>query len=308
MNTSLPIRIGTRDSPLAMWQAQKVQQLLTEQGLTSELVPVKSEGDLDLVTPLYAMGVQGVFSKTLDAFLLSNHIDIAVHSMKDVPVQLAQGIVQAAVLKRASTEDVIVWKDQSYSFEDLEKMDATIGTGSIRRQSFWHKRYPHHQVENLRGNVQTRLRKLQESNWVGAIFAKAGLERMEMQDLNMTSIDWMLSAPAQGAILVVCRGEDEDLRKTIETINHAPTAICVKEERNFLAALHGGCSTPIGAKATVVNDTIQLEGCISNLAGTEMMHISKTAGLQDSSIGDLCAQELLSKGADVIVQEIRNSL
>ncbi|HEY1023118.1 MAG TPA: hydroxymethylbilane synthase, partial [Flavisolibacter sp.] len=152
-----PLRIGTRDSQLAVWQATLVQGLLKEAGVPSELVYMKSEGDIDTVTPLYALGVTGVFTKTLDAALLNNRIDIAVHSMKDVPTQLAQGIQQAAVLKRASHKDILVYKDGTDFLEDPDSV-ATIATGSIRRVAQWLHRFPHHRTENLRGNVNTRLR------------------------------------------------------------------------------------------------------------------------------------------------------
>src|SRR4051794_110648 len=184
-----PLRIGTRDSQLAVWQATLVQGLLKEAGVLSELVYMKSEGDVDTVTPLYALGVQGVFTKTLDAALLNNRIDLAVHSMKDVPTQMASGIQQAAVLTRASTKDIFVyrkpedlaplgfdgtaWNKAATNGSPAQQVPFTIATGSVRRIAQWLHRYPGHRVENLRGNVNTRLRKLQENNWNGAIFAAA---------------------------------------------------------------------------------------------------------------------------------------
>src|SRR5882672_9634942 len=180
------VKIGTRESPLAVWQAQQVKNLLTANDVQSELAYIKSEGDKDLITPLYALGVQGIFTKALDAALLNNRIDIAVHSLKDVPVQMAEGIVQAAVLKRGSYKDIFVYKDEA----DLEKLgyingewltahhsplsthySLTIATSSVRRIAQWLNRYPNTTIENLRGNVNTRLRKLKESDWHGAIFA-----------------------------------------------------------------------------------------------------------------------------------------
>src|SRR5690349_15085756 len=150
------LRIGTRDSQLAVWQATLVQGLLKEAGVQSELVYMKSEGDIDTVTPLYALGVTGVFTKTLDAALLSKRIDIAVHSMKDVPVQLAQGIRQTAVLKRASYKDILVHRNGSEFLNDFNS-NGIIATSSIRRIAQWLNRYPNHSIENLRGNVNTRL-------------------------------------------------------------------------------------------------------------------------------------------------------
>lgn len=167
------LRIGTRDSQLAVWQATLVQDLLKEQGFKSELVLVKSEGDLDLVTPLYEIGVQGIFTKTLDAALLNNRIDIAVHSMKDVPTQPAQGIVQAAVLERASYKDLLVPRVAVTDESTLSAYTHIIATSSTRRKAQWLNRYPEHIIESLRGNVNTRLRKLAESQWYGAIFAAA---------------------------------------------------------------------------------------------------------------------------------------
>src|SRR5689334_15749619 len=151
------IRIGTRESQLAVWQATLVQQLLARNNFQSELVYIKSEGDIDLKTPLYEMGVQGVFTRSLDIALLNDKIDIAVHSMKDVPTALAKGIVQAAILKRASYKDIFVYKNEISFLDDLNST-ATIATSSIRRKAQWLNRYPNHTIENLRGNVNTRLK------------------------------------------------------------------------------------------------------------------------------------------------------
>src|SRR5919112_5196615 len=202
-----PLRIGTRESQLAVWQATLVQNLLKDAGISSELIYIKSEGDIDTVTPLYQLGVQGVFTKTLDAALLSKRIDLAVHSMKDVPTLLAQGIQQAAVLKRASYKDIFVYKHEANFLKDPYST-ATIATSSIRRKAQWLHRYPNHRFENLRGNVNTRLRKVAEQHWAGAIFAAAGLERIALRPQNAVNLEWMLPAPAQGAIMVVCRTDD----------------------------------------------------------------------------------------------------
>ncbi len=218
---SQPIRIGTRDSQLAVWQATRVQELLAHFHFASELVYIKSEGDIDLQTPLYEMGVQGIFTRSLDIALLSGKIDIAVHSMKDVPTRLPDGIVQAAVLQRASFKDILVYKRDSipgfdwnfFRAADQENIQTqlpsfTIATSSIRRRAQWLHRFPGHQLENLRGNVNTRLRKLAEHSWNGAVFAAAGLERIGLRPDDSVELDWMLPAPAQGAIMVVCREGD----------------------------------------------------------------------------------------------------
>jgi hydroxymethylbilane synthase len=201
------IRIGTRESQLAVWQATLVQQMLAKVNARSELVYIKSEGDIDLQTPLYEMGVQGIFTRSLDIALLNNRIDLAVHSLKDVPTQLPKGIIHCAVLERASYKDLLVYKGDVPSLL-TQNAALTIATSSIRRKAQWLNRYPDHNIDNLRGNVNTRLKKLEESDWHGAIFAAAGLERINLRPAQSFELDWMLPAPAQGAIVVVCREDD----------------------------------------------------------------------------------------------------
>ncbi|MEK7199500.1 MAG: hydroxymethylbilane synthase, partial [Bacteroidota bacterium] len=213
------IRIGTRESQLAIWQATEVKEQLAKQGFLAGLVPIKSEGDIDLCTPLYQMGVQGVFTRSLDAAILNNKIDIAVHSMKDVPIQLARGIVQSAVLKRASHKDILVHTRNTVFLDDFRSV-AHIATSSVRRRAQWLNRYPDHIIENIRGNVNTRLQKLKDSHWQGAIFAAAGLERIQLRPENSIDLNWMLPAPAQGAILVVCRENDFYCREASATIHN----------------------------------------------------------------------------------------
>ena len=174
------IRIGTRESQLAVWQANEVKNLLSKNGFSSELIYIKSEGDIDLHTPLYEMGVQGVFTRSLDLALLNDRIDIAVHSMKDVPTSLPEGIVQSAILERGSYKDIFVYKQDADFLNDLNA-SAIIATSSIRRKSQWLNRYPNHRIENIRGNVNTRLKKILEQDWKGAIFAAAGLERIQVR-------------------------------------------------------------------------------------------------------------------------------
>ena len=375
------IRIGTRESQLAVWQATKVQQLLAENNFHSELVYIKSEGDIDLHTPLYEMGVQGIFTRSLDIALLTGKIDIAVHSMKDVPTQLPKGIAQAAVLKRASHKDLFVYKDagvvngewstvnkDSSKLEDLftihyspltiddspftihhsqltiddsqltnddsqltiddspltidhsplttHPSPFTIATSSIRRKAQWLNRYPHHVIENLRGNVNTRLRKVTESNWQGAIFAAAGLERIGLRPENSIELDWMLPAPAQGAIMVVCRDADVFCLDACEHFNDSLTALCTKIERDFLRILLGGCSTPISALAQIKDDTIIFKGNILSVDGKEKVEVEMTkSGLDVSGLGtrenaDLgvtAAHEILKRGGSEIVKGIRNA-
>jgi hydroxymethylbilane synthase len=302
------IRIGTRDSQLAVWQATLVQNLLKEDGIVSELVYIKSEGDIDTVTPLYALGVTGVFTKTLDAALLSKRIDIAIHSMKDVPVQLAKGIKQAAILKRASYKDILVYKNDSAFLNDFTS-NAVIATSSIRRIAQWLNRYPNHGVENLRGNVNTRLRKVAENNWHGAIFAAAGLERINLRPGNSINLDWMLPAPAQGAIMVVCREEDNDPLEACRSFNDEETALCTKVERDFLSTLMGGCSTPISALAQVKEGKVLFRGNICSKDGRLKSETSSEIEIENAATaGVRLANEILKQpSASKIVQDIRNA-
>lgn len=307
------IRIGTRDSKLALWQAETVQALLKEKNIDSELIPVKSEGDIDLVTPLYAMGVEGVFTKTLDAYLLSNRIDIAVHSMKDVPTQLAQGIVQGAVLKRANHKDLFVYKNEAvyekYFLSNTDEqriLKGIVATGSVRRKAQLLHKFPHLTVENLRGNVQTRMKKLHDNNWDAAIFATVGLERIDERPQTSVEIDWMLPAPAQGAIMIVCREDNKETFEKIHSLNDEQTALCTKIERDFLKTLMGGCSTPISALAGIIDNKIIFKGNILSPDGKEKMEIEKEVIASNADgLGVSAAKELLEKGADRIVKAIK---
>ena len=301
------IRIGTRESQLAVWQATQVKELLEQNGFAAELVLIKSEGDLDLQTPLYEMGVQGIFTRSLDTALLNNEIDVAVHSMKDVPTQPAIGIVQSAVLKRASYKDLIVYKND-ISFLDDFNSTAIIATSSTRRKAQWLNRYPNHTIENLRGNVNTRLRKAEENNWHGAIFAAAGLERINLRPENSIELNWMLPAPAQGAIMVVCREADDFCLKACNLLNDSDTALCTAIERDFLRTLLGGCSTPISALAEIKNGTVYLKGNILSPDGKQKAEIEITSfSHQSGEAGMKAAHELLNKRGKEIADKIRHA-
>lgn len=302
------IRIGTRDSQLAVWQATLVKKLLEANGVASELVYIKSEGDIDLVTPLYALGVQGVFTRTLDAALLSGRIDLAVHSMKDVPTQLAGGIATCAVLERAVYHDVFVPREDTDFLNDFHSQ-AVIATSSVRRRAQWMRRYPGHTIENIRGNVNTRLQKVKDSTWKGAVFAAAGLERIGLLPGNAVKLDWMLPAPAQGAIVVVCREGDQAVTDACSLLNHEPTAICVKMEREFLQRLMGGCTAPISALAVLQKDGVYFRGNVLSLDGLEMLEVSELIPLQKlTGAGYSLADQLIAKGADGMIRQIKQGL
>ncbi len=297
------IRIGTRDSQLALWQANAVKDLLESLGHQIELVMVKSTGDLVLDKPLYEMGITGIFTKTLDVAMLKGEIDIAVHSMKDVPTSLPVGIVQAAVLERGPTIDLLVYQDNE---EFLAQREAIIATGSLRRRAQWLNRYPTHSVVDLRGNVNTRLEKLEQSNWNGAIFAAAGLNRLAIEPTNTIGLTWMLPAPAQGAIMVVAMEDNDYVREACAELNHKPTEICTGLEREFLKLLEGGCTAPIGALATIDLEQITLKGVLLNREGNKKLEVEKSGPLTE--LGKLaadCANHILERGGKRLMNELQ---
>lgn len=305
---STPIRIGTRESRLAIWQASEVQKNLLANGYHSELVYIKSEGDIDLTTPLYEMGVQGIFTRSLDAALLGNRIDIAVHSMKDVPTRLPEGIVKAAVLKRGEVNDLLVFKSGKEFLSDSNAV-ADIATSSIRRRAQWLHRYPNHRIHNLRGNMQTRLSKLHTQSWDAAIFAQAGLERIELRPENSMVIDWMLPAPAQGAVMVVGRKDDSEILNACSKLNDHETALCTHLERSFLRAVLGGCSTPVSALAVIKENRVHFRANMFSPDGLHKIEIERDSSITDSeNLGETCAEEVLANGGREINEMIREQL
>jgi len=298
------IRIGTRDSQLALWQANKVRKELEELGYESVLVPIKSLGDIVLDKPLYELGVTGVFTKNLDVAMLNGDIDIAVHSLKDVPTVLPEGIVQAAVLKRANYTDVLVLKGNE---EFFGQPGGVIATGSLRRKAMWLNRYPTHKVEDLRGNVNTRLQKLEDSEtWDGAIFAAAGLERLGIRDKGAIPLTWMTPAPAQGAIMVTALEKDDYVRDACDQINHYQTKVCVGIEREFLNLLEGGCTAPIGALAYVDDKTeeINFQGVLLKKDGSKKITVKKTAKMGSHRyLAKDCADYVINRGGKELMAE-----
>lgn len=303
---SKTIRIGTRDSELALWQAKAVQQQLANLGHTSQLVPVKSAGDIVLDRPIYEMGIVGVFTRILDAAMLNDEIDIAVHSLKDVPTLLPQGIVQAAVLKRGNVRDTLVFKDNE---EFLSQRDAIIATGSLRRKAQWLNRYPTHTIVGLRGNVNTRLQKLQDNeNWNAAIFAAAGIGRIGVRPEDAINLDWMVPAPAQGAIMITAREEDEEILAICKEINHEETEICTTIERRFLNLLEGGCSAPIGALAFIKNEEVNFQGVLLSLDGTKKIEVTRTEKLGNHhNIAKYASDYILERGGNRLMNELGNT-
>jgi len=297
------IRIGTRNSELALWQAHLVQDQLTALGYKTEIIELSSTGDEVLDIPLHQIGSMGLFTKTLDVAMLRGQIDIAVHSLKDVPTQLPETIVQAAVLERADVNDVLVYKGTE---EELAANGATIATGSLRRTAQWLNKYPTHNLTDLRGNVNTRLQKLEDNDWNGAIFAKAGLERINLLPEKHIVLDWMIPAPAQGAIMITALDNNSEVLKACAKLNHKETAFCVGIERDFMRTLEGGCTAPIGGFAEIIDDKVVFKGLLSAIDGKDQKGVFRISDIDSAAdIGKVCAEEILANGGKALMLEIK---
>ncbi|GFR68676.1 hydroxymethylbilane synthase [Elysia marginata] len=295
------VRIGTRDSLLANWQAGFVKHKIETLGLQTRLFNIKSSGDKELIKPLYEMRAVGIFTRALDTALLQGDIDIAVHSMKDVPTQLPEGIKIFAVMERGDYQDVLINKNY---FDKTQKL--TIATGSLRRKAQWLHKYPHHKIENIRGNVPLRLEKLRESKyWSAAIFAKVGLDRLQI-DAQYEVLDWMIPAPAQGAIVVLGRKKDKTLFESIYSLEDKATEICTSIERQFLRTLEGGCTAPIGALATIEDETkVHFRGVLLSENGSSRSYVEEKKPLGESkNLGEYWARDILRKGGEAILKKI----
>ncbi|CAN1507242.1 HemC Porphobilinogen deaminase [Flavobacteriaceae bacterium] len=299
------IRIGTRDSELALWQAHTVEKKLNDLGYKTEIIAVKSTGDIILNKPLYELGITGIFTKTLDAAMINGQVDIAVHSMKDVPTALPIGIVQVAVLERANEKDILVYKNN----QDFLTGNGIIATGSLRRQAQWLHKYPTHKVVDLRGNVNLRMQKLNESDWNGAVFAAAGLERINLKPTDFINLDWMIPAPAQGAMVIVAMANDEFCKEAVSELNDLETDICTYIERQFLKTLEGGCTAPIGAIAKFTEDTIEFKGALFSLDGKQKLEVEKVVPIEQwKKLGFELAKEILNSGGAELMKNIKEAL
>lgn len=299
------IRIGTRNSPLAMWQAKEVEQKLQNLGYETSLVPVLSSGDKNLNQPLYSLGITGVFTKDLDIALLNNEIDIAVHSLKDVPTLLPKNIEISAVLERDFPQDVLVRKSSSKN-KDLAELK--IATSSLRRRAFWLEQFPETEFFDIRGNVQTRLKKLEEGDFDATLFSLAGIKRMEME-LDFEFLDFMISAPSQGVVAIASRIDDLGVKEILQQINHKGTQICVEIERNFLRTLEGGCTAPIGAIAKFEDNKIYFKGKLNSLDGAKTLNLVEEFEYNHSeNFGEKFAKIILEKGGKEMMEVIKSKL
>jgi hydroxymethylbilane synthase len=301
------IRIGTRDSELATWQADNVAGKLNALGFETELIFVKSEGDIDLTTPLTEMGGKGVFTKALDDALLDNRIDLAVHSYKDLPTDNPLPLIVSAVCEREDPRDSLVAPD-GIDFLDDESIKAIIATSSNRRRAQWLHRYPNHAITNIRGNVNTRLRKVSDNEWHGAIFAAAGLKRIGLDHHISDYLDWMVPAPAQGAMAVMVRENDDEMIKITSELNDPETNLCTGIERELLNEMEAGCSAPVGAFAWLdkSGQTLHLKATALKTDGSLSYDIELSAPADSASgLGREAARKLLVQGADKLVEEMK---
>lgn len=300
------IRIGTRDSELATWQAKQVREKLKELGCEAELVFVKSEGDMDLTTPLTEMGGKGVFTKALDDALLENRIDLAVHSFKDLPTENPLPLIVSAVMEREDPRDSLV-APKGIDFLEDESINAIVATSSNRRKAQWLHRYPNHEITNIRGNVNTRLRKVKENEWSGAIFAAAGLKRIGLDHHIAAYLDWMVPAPAQGAMAVMIREDDEEMLQVTSQLKHDETALCTGVERELLNEMEAGCSAPVGAFARLEGDDLFLSAIALAIDGSVQYDIELSAKADEAEgLGRTAARKLLDQGASSIVDDLRS--
>lgn len=300
------IKIGTRNSPLALWQAREVARNLQNRNYKTEITPIVSTGDKNLTQPLYSLGITGIFTKDLDIALLNNEVDIAVHSLKDIPTELPENVEIIAVLKRDFPQDILVRRKGA---ENLELKDLKVATSSLRRRAFWLKEFPQAQFSDIRGNVQTRLRKLEEEDFDATLFSLAAIERISLV-VDYEFLPMMISAPAQGVVAITARKDDEEIQEIFEEINHLPTQICVDIERSFLNTLEGGCTAPIGAFAEM-NDKneIRFQGRLCSLDGKNCIETDEIFLWEEGkNFGKNLAEKLLENGGKELMAEIKTQL
>ena len=301
------LRIATRKSPLAMWQAEHVAAQLTEAhpGLEVELVTFTTQGDKILDTPLAKIGGKGLFVKELERAMLDGDADIAVHSMKDVPVDLPNGLHLPVILEREDPRDAFV----SNNFEDFQSLPqgARLGTSSLRRQCQLKEARPDLEILDLRGNVNTRLAKLDAGDYDAIILACAGLKRLGFEERIRSALspDTSLPAIGQGAIGIECRNDDAHVNNLIAAIDHPLTHVCVKAERAMNSRLGGGCQVPIAGFAELQGEQLQLRGLVGKTDGSEILRSAIFGPPSEAeSMGIAIAEELLARGADTILEAL----
>lgn len=299
------IRIGTRNSPLALWQAREVARKLQNRNFKTDIVPIISSGDKNLTQPLYTLGITGIFTKDLDIALLNDEIDIAVHSLKDVPTELPNGVKLISVLERDFPQDVLV---RNSNAKNIDLKNLKIATSSLRRRAFWLKEFPNTQFSDIRGNVQTRLRKLEEGIADATLFSLAGLKRMGLK-FDYEFLPFMISAPSQG-VVGICGHEDKvQINQILAEISHLETQKCIEIERDFLRTLEGGCTAPIGAFAEInENNDVRFSGRICSINGENCIETDEIFPYNSSEkAGEILAEKILKNGGKELMSIIKSS-
>lgn len=303
----MPLLLGTRSSALAQWQAQWVAARLGELGHEVELVPIVTHGDRNQQSGIESIGSQNVFTKEIQQALLDRRIDLAVHSLKDLSTEKVDGLALAAVPRRGAVGDVLVWPMEG-GIEALAE-GAVIGTGSLRRRTQLHHQRPDLRIENIRGNVDTRLAKLEAGRYDAIILAEAGLRRLGLEDWigEILPKEVMLPAVGQGALGIETRDDDQTAISAVASLDHAETHAAVDTERAMLATLHGGCLAPIAGWARMENGQLTLSGRVLSHDGQERIDAElSTLDPQDAvALGHRVAEKLLVQGADTLIQNAR---
>jgi hydroxymethylbilane synthase len=304
------IRIATRQSPLALWQAEFVKAKLetTYPGLQIELLPMTTRGDKVLDSPLAKIGGKGLFIKELEVAMLEGKADIAVHSMKDVPMEFPEGLGLSVICEREDFRDAFV-SEHYQSFAELPE-GAVVGSSSLRRQCQLRAARPDIQIKDLRGNVNTRLNKLDAGEFDAIILAAAGLIRLEMQERIKEKLDTRLCLPAggQGAIGIESRLEDVELTELLSVLNHRETSICVQAERAMNARLNGGCQVPIACLAKLDGEVLSLQGIVGATDGTEILNASLSDSAESfDALGVAVAEKLIDQGAQRLLDQVSNA-
>lgn len=300
-----PLRLGTRGSKLAQWQANWVAQQLQQAGCAVEVVLISTTGDQRQQEPIADVG-QGVFTKEIQRALLDDQVDLAVHSLKDLPTEPTPGLCLAAVPERAAVGDALLSRE-GHTFEQLPQ-GAVVGTGSSRRRAqLWHRR-PDLELRDLRGNVDTRIRKLHDGEFDAIILAEAGLKRLEL-DSHITEIlplEWYLPAVGQGALGIETREDDETTRAAVAVLDHAETHAAVVAERALLAGLRAGCLAPVGAWARMIDGQLVLEAAVLSIDGRQRLAATRQGSPADAAaLGKDAADELIVAGAAELIRDAR---
>ncbi len=299
----MKLRIGTRKSKLALWQANYIKERLEGKGHSVELVHITTSGDKILDVPLAKVGGKGLFVKEIEEALLRGDIDLAVHSLKDVPMVLPEGLTLGAITQRERPFDVLISRE-GHTLETLPQ-GARVGTSSLRRAVQIKRKRPDLVVETLRGNVDTRLKKLDEGLYDAIVLAYAGVKRMGFEDRIAQVLDDFIPAVGQGSLAIEVREGDEDVLSAVSFLDHEESRVCAECERAFLRRLEGGCQVPMGAYAVVEDKEVFIRAFVSDLEGNIFIEGSKRGPRESAKeVGEALAKELLMRGADRILKEI----